>query len=138
MIAQALDAQEKYLPRTRILGVSYLTSLGENDFNDLYKKIGPTEIDQLFKNLFYLGMKKNIHGFISSPHELQLISDVEQSFDHNYLKVTPGIRPINTDNEDQKRVMTPNEAFENGADFIVMGRPITQSSNLDDLIKQLS
>ena len=38
MIAQALDAQEKYLPRTRILGVSYLTSLGENDFNDLYKK----------------------------------------------------------------------------------------------------
>ena len=98
----------------------------------------PTEIDQLFKNLFYLGMKKNIHGFISSPHELQLISDVEQSFDYNYLKVTPGIRPINTDNEDQKRVMTPNEAFENGADFIVMGRPITQSSNLDDLIKQLS
>jgi orotidine-5'-phosphate decarboxylase len=61
---------------------------------------------------------------VSSPQELTVVSDVAPGL----LKVTPGIRPVDRD-DDQARTMTPAEAVRRGADFLVVGRPITSASD---------
>jgi orotidine-5'-phosphate decarboxylase len=56
----------------------------------------------------------------------------------NFKLVTPGIRPINADKQDQKRTLTPKEAIDNGANYLVIGRPITQAKNPLDAFLQIS
>ena len=69
-----------------------------------------------------------IDGVVCSPHELELVGKRK-----SLLSMTPGIRPNNL-SDDQKRVMTPKEALNLGADYLVIGRPITAS---DDISKSL-
>ena len=137
MIEAAMEAKRKYLPNTTILGVSYLTSLGNNDFNELFGA-KESEISQYFERLFRLAAECKIDGLISSPHELDIISRVEETSGHQFVKITPGIRFSSDSIDDQKRVMTPKEAFAKNADFIVMGRAITKSENLNEVIEKLS
>ena len=65
-----------------------------------------------------------IDGVVCSPHELKLVSKRE-----SLLSITPGIR-LEESNDDQKRVMTPKDAVDLGADYLVIGRPITSSINV--------
>tara|TARA_A100000164_G_scaffold306392_1_gene282853 strand:+ start:322 stop:972 length:651 start_codon:yes stop_codon:yes gene_type:complete len=102
----------------KILGVSILTSLSKNDIFD----ITHTEFDTYFNNLISIASKTNIDGVVCSPFELEKLKDF------NKLKVVPGIRNDILD-DDQKRVMSSMEAYEKGADFIVVGRPITKSED---------
>ncbi len=102
----------------KILGVSILTSLSKNDIFG----ITDTEFDIYFNNLISIASNTGIDGVVCSPNELSKL----QNF--NKLKVVPGIRNDISD-DDQKRVMSSNEAYQKGADFIVVGRPITESED---------
>ena len=102
----------------KILGVSILTSLSKTDILE----ITDTKFDTYFKNLISIASNTNIDGVVCSPNELEKLKNF------NKLKVVPGIRNDVSD-DDQKRVMTSTEAYQKGADFIVVGRPITKSED---------
>ena len=102
----------------KILGVSILTSLSKNDIF----KITHTEFDIYFNNLISIASNTNIDGVVCSPNELDKLKNF------NKLKVVPGIRN-DILNDDQKRIMSSMEAYQEGADFIVVGRPITKSDD---------
>ena len=123
MIAAANQAKGN----TKILGVSLLTSLDESDSQMLYNNNFNTQ----FNNLINVAEKSEVDGIVCSSKELSLLSD------SNLIKVVPGIRNQNL-LDDQKRVMTSKEAYENGANFIVVGRPITQSKNIEEAIIEYS
>lgn len=138
MIKSAMRARDLFLPSTKLLGVSYLTSLDNQDFNELFG-LKPSEVENQFKRIFALAATCKLDGLISSPHEISMIKEIESSSKHQFLKITPGIR-MSTDIkviDDQKRVMTPKDAFNQGSDFIVMGRAITQAKNLGEVINYL-
>ena len=65
------------------------------------------------------------------------ISTIRESCGDNFTIIVPGIRPIGVDRNDQKRVMTPREALDLGANFLVIGRPITQSKNPLEATKEI-
>ena len=123
MIAAANQAKGN----TKILGVSLLTSLDESDTQMLYNN----NFNSQFNNLINVAEKSKVDGIVCSSKELSLLSE------SNLIKVVPGIRNQNL-LDDQKRVMTSKEAYENGANFIVVGRPITQSKNIEEAIIEYS
>ena len=123
MIAAANQAKGN----TKILGVSLLTSLDESDTQMLYNN----NFNSQFNNLINVAEKSEVDGIVCSSKELSLLSE------SNLIKVVPGIRNQNL-LDDQKRVMTSKVAYENGANFIVVGRPITQSKNIEEAIIEYS
>ena len=104
----------------KIFGVTALTSLSNADTNEIFQR---TTLEQV-NAMLDLAESAGIDGVVCSPHELELISERE-----SLLSITPGIRLKNS-NDDQKRVMTPKEAIDLGADYLVIGRPITQSDDM--------
>jgi orotidine-5'-phosphate decarboxylase len=112
---------------TKILGVSLLTSLDENDTRELYDN----DFEKQFNNLINLANETKIDGIVCSSQELELIQDL------SLIKVVPGIRN-QFSSDDQKRVMTADEAYNKGANHIVVGRPITQAKNIEQAIKEYS
>jgi len=129
MLSEALEEAQHSLPGTKLLGVSFLTSLGAHDFKEIYN-FKEAEVKATFSNLFKLALQTNIHGVVLSPLELDIVKNEEQLIGKKLIKVTPGIRfadEINSNNvQDQQRIATPEMAIQNGADFLVMGRSITQ------------
>ncbi len=140
MIKQAQIAATTYLPQTKLLGVSYLTSLSSSDFQELWG-IQESDIEDSFTKLFKVASSVKLDGLILSSHELCMAKQIEVKLKHNFIKITPGIRfrdEINSDNtQDQKRISTPMEAINNGADFLVIGRSLTQSNNIEARIQEL-
>ena len=113
-----LEAATTEKGNIRILGVSILTSLSQNEIFE----ITDTNFDTYFNNLISIASSTNVDGVVCSPNELDRLKNF------NKLKVVPGIRNDVSD-DDQKRVMTSTEAYHKGADFIVVGRPITKSED---------
>ena len=112
---------------TKILGVSLLTSLDESDTRELYNN----DFEKQFNNLINLAKETKVDGIVCSSQELELITDP------SLIKVVPGIRNQES-SDDQKRVMTSSEAYSNGADYIVVGRPITQAKYIEEAVKDYS
>ena len=112
---------------TKILGVSLLTSLDDADTRELYNN----DFKKQFNNLINLATKTKVDGIVCSPQELELIKD------SSFIKVVPGIRNQKL-SDDQKRVMTSSEAYSNGANYVVVGRPITQANHIEEAIKDYS
>ncbi len=140
MIRAAMDSKEDNLPQTKILGVSYLTSLSPEHFHSIYN-IQNNEIKDAFLRIFTLGMEENIDGFILSGHELNLLNELSVQMNKRPLKICPGIRFEDEMNsgqtQDQKRVMSPEEALSKGANYLVIGRSLTQAKDLAQRIEQL-
>ena len=113
--------------RTKIIGVSILTSLNETDINEIYG----SHFNDQFRRAINLAEITNIDGIVCSPKELIQLKDL------NKIKVVPGIRN-KVANDDQKRTMSASEAYKNGADFIVVGRPITKADNIKEAILDYS
>lgn len=137
MLRAAKESQQQNLPKTKLLGVSYLTSLDHEDFKRIWN-IDDTSTSDAFNRLFDLAYQCKIDGVVCSAHEAQSVKDRFKSLE----TVTPGIRfeeeIENTDKcGDQKRVLTPEEAFSNGSDFLVMGRSLTLSDNLTEKLERL-
>ena len=114
----------------RVIGVSILTSLEEEDSLALFNN---TLEDQI-SNLFNIAVKANIDGIVCSPHELEIANIILGS---HLIKITPGIRDIKVE-DDQARTMSAKEAIERGSSFLVIGRPITQSKNISQALQNFN
>lgn len=112
----------------KIFGVTVLTSLTDEDTNYIFRRDAQDQV----KAMLDLAEEARIDGVVCSPHELHLVTPRS-----SLLSITPGIRFTSSD-DDQRRVMTPKQAIELGADFIVIGRPITESNNISKSLNDLS
>ena len=101
----------------RILAVTALTSLDQGDLDDLGFNCN---VQELVISRAKRALQSGCDGVVASGHEAAVL---RQTVDNKLLVVTPGIRPLQN-NDDQKRAVTVSEAFKNGADYIVVGRPI--------------
>jgi orotidine-5'-phosphate decarboxylase len=116
MIRAAVDARQKDM---MILGVTVLTS----STNETLRETGiPDTVDDHVVRLARLGVAAGIDGLVASPHEAGAL---RTEFGDRIKIVTPGVRPGWSEPGDQKRFMTPREAIDAGADYLVIGRPIT-------------
>ncbi len=119
----SLASAEKYgYPAPMILGVTVLTSLDDNDLAAMGVKARSAE---QVVTLAGLAREAGLDGIVCSPLEIERI---RKEFGNNLKLVVPGIRPEGAEKGDQKRIMTPSQAIEKGADFLVIGRPITGAS----------
>ncbi len=108
----------------KVLAVTVLTSLDRGDLDDLGFRC---DVHDLVLSRARRALELGCDGVVSSGLEARAL---RESLDHRLLVVTPGIRPVdNRVEDDQKRVMTPARAFENGADYIVVGRPIRNAAD---------
>ncbi len=107
------------VPRPKLMGVTVLTSLLDDDL----KVIGQiTPVDNQVRRLALLAQDCGLDGVICSPHELR---DLRTLCGPDFMLISPGIRLAGANNDDQRRVMSPGEALAAGADYLVIGRPIT-------------
>ena len=104
----------------KILAVTVMTSYDNEDVKELGFNMSVTD---LFQHRAKQAKTYGAHGLILSPEELLLVKD------RSLLLVTPGIRPHGAKTGDQKRIMTPELAFQAGADYLVIGRPITEAND---------
>ena len=111
----------------KIFGVTLLTSLSDDETNEIYKRSSFAQVNAMLD----LAELANIHGVVCSPHELELVSKRK-----DLLSITPGIR-LKDSSDDQKRVMTPKEAIDLGSDYLVIGRPITASENINKSLNEI-
>ena len=111
----------------KIFGVTALTSLSDDDTIEIFQRTTSEHVDAMLD----LAQSVGIDGVVCSPHELDIVSKRE-----SLLSVTPGIRTQDL-NDDQKRIMTPKEAVELGADYIVIGRPITLSNDIGKSLNEI-
>lgn len=102
-----------------ILGVTVLTSFDKKDMQSV--GIDGAVQDEVLR-LVQLCQKARLDGIVVSPKEVPIIRKAAKE---GFIIVTPGIRPLWSQQDDQKRVATPREAIEMGADYLVIGRPIT-------------
>ncbi|MGZ3497371.1 MAG: orotidine-5'-phosphate decarboxylase [Vulcanimicrobiaceae bacterium] len=126
MMKAAVDAAQERaaelgITTPHIFAVTILTSIAPEDLNELGLQGGPGENAT---RLAALARDAGCSGVISSAQEVR---DLKQFFGENFLALTPGIRPAGAAHGDQKRVMTPAQAVAAGADYLVVGRPITQA-----------
>lgn len=122
--ATKLKAEELRLKKPIVLGVTVLTSIGEEQ---LIADFGTTR--RLTEQVAYLAkltQRSGLDGVVASPREIDLI---KKTCGEGFVVVTPGVRPKWALQNDQERVMTPGEAIAAGADYIVIGRPIYNSEH---------
>ena len=128
---QALKAVKKVSGKIKIIGVTILTSLNDNALKQIgFKK----KVKDLVIHQARLAHKANLDALVCSAKEVQLVKKVFKK-----EIITPGIR-FNSKLNDQKRVLTPREAYKNGSDWLVIGRPITKGNvkkNIQKLIYHL-
>ncbi|MGI8889559.1 MAG: orotidine-5'-phosphate decarboxylase [Chthoniobacterales bacterium] len=128
MIRAAVDAAR---PEMLLLGVTVLTS---SDEKTLRETGVDSAVDEQVLRLAQLGVESGIGGIVASPLEIEALRRTHGS----RLKiVTPGIRPTGAATNDQKRALTPAEALEKGADFLVIGRPITAAADPRRALEQI-
>ena len=117
---------------TKILGVSMLTSLDENDLKEFGLKISSYEY---VEKLAEIGIKYGIDGLISSAQELPYLK--KRIKKKNFLYVTPGVRLANDKLNDQKRIITPGQAVKSGSSMLIIGRAISSAKNPVEKIKEI-
>ena len=111
----------------KIFGVTALTSLSDEDTSTIFQRTASNQV----KAMLDLAQEAQIDGVVCSPHELDLV--VERK---SLLSITPGIR-LSKSTDDQRRVMTPKDAISKGADYIVIGRPITNAPNISEALQEI-
>ena len=119
---------------TKILGVTVLTSIDNNQVRKLYNE---KNVENVVKKFAKLAKKNKLDGIVCSPKEIKIVRKIVGK---NFLIVTPGIRLNNFEikRDDQKRVTSPKKALELGADLIVIGRPITEAKKPLDEIRKIN
>jgi orotidine-5'-phosphate decarboxylase len=119
----AIAAAVQALPDTKIIAVTVLTSLGEADLAEI-GLAGP--VSDAACRLATLAVQAGARGLVCSPRE---VAAVRAEVGPDITLITPGIRPVGKDNNDQARVATPQAALRAGADLLVIGRPITSAAD---------
>ena len=111
----------------KIFGVTALTSLSDEDTSTIFQRTASNQVEAMLD----LAQEAQIDGVVCSPHELDLV--VERK---SLLSITPGIR-LSESADDQSRVMTPKDAISKGANYIVIGRPITNAPNISQALQEI-
>ena len=111
----------------KVFGVTALTSLTDGDTNIIYQRDAASQVNAMLE----IAIQAGIDGVVCSPHELNLVKQKE-----SLLSITPGIR-LSDLNDDQSRVMTPQKAIELGANYLVIGRPITEAADPQNVLKNI-
>jgi orotidine-5'-phosphate decarboxylase len=126
MMARTVEALNREFPnsfRSRVLAVTILTS----STAETLREVGiDLPVAEMVVKLARLAQKAGIDGVVASPLEIPLI---REACGRDFLIVTPGVRPASASTDDQKRVMTPAEAVKAGADYLVIGRPISAAQD---------
>jgi orotidine-5'-phosphate decarboxylase len=124
MMARTVEALNREFPnsfRSRVLAVTILTSSTAENL----REVGiDSPVAEMVVKLARLAQKAGIDGVVASPLEIPLI---REACGRDFLIVTPGVRPAFAASNDQKRVMPPSEAVKAGADYLVIGRPISEA-----------
>ncbi len=117
------ESQRLGISRPKILGVTLLTSIDTQILQQIGMHNSPEE--QVL-TLAKLVKASGLDGVITSPEEISLI---RKNLGKDFLIVTPGVRPEGTETDDQRRIASPKEALDSGADYIVIGRPVTKAKD---------
>lgn len=126
----AAAAKEK--GRLKVLAITALTSLDRGDLDDLGFQC---DVEQLVLSRARRALEIGCDGVVSSGLEVAMLREY---LDDRLLVITPGIRPVeNREEDDQKRVVSVAQAFQNGADYIVVGRPIRDAENPREKAEQI-
>ena len=125
MMMAAMEAVSE--TQIKVFGVTALTSLSDDEINEIFQRTSSEQVNAMLD----LAESAGIDGIVCSPHELKLVKKRAK-----LLSITPGIR-LQDSNDDQKRVMTPKEAINLGADFLVIGRPITEAENIGEALNEI-
>ncbi len=115
-------------PRPKLIAVTLLTSMGQSDLDDIGLQGSP---QQAALRLAALAQASGLDGVVCSAQEAALL---KKELGSGFCLVTPGIRPLQSASDDQTRIMTPSAALHAGADYLVIGRPITRA---DDPLRAL-
>lgn len=117
----------------KMIAVTILTSSNQ----ETLREIGVADdVENEVLKLAELTAASGVDGVVASPLEIEKIR--QKIADRNFLIVTPGIRPAFAVADDQKRIMTPREALAKGADYLVIGRPITDSENRLEAVRKIT
>ena len=108
----------------KVFGVTALTSLSDIDTNQIYQRTAADQVNAMLD----IAEEAKIDGVVCSPHELDLVTARGK-----LLSITPGIR-LSDLNDDQTRVMTPKQAIDLGANYLVIGRPITGADDISEAL----
>jgi len=108
----------------KVFGVTALTSLSDTDTNQIYQRTAADQVNAMLD----IAEEAKIDGVVCSPHELDLVTARK-----SLLSITPGIR-FSDLNDDQTRVMTPKQAIDLGANYLVIGRPITSADDISEAL----
>lgn len=136
MMKAAIEAlKEIDTNRPLLTAVTVLTSMDQNQLNSV---VGNIQISEQVKRLALLTQECGLDGVVCSAQEA---IELRKILNHDFLLVTPGIRPIGSKTGDQVRIATPLSALESGVNYLVIGRPITQAadplSSLNDINKSI-
>jgi len=131
MMVAAKEAVDKSTHKPLLIAVTVLTSMQESDLATIGVNV---DIKSQVKALASLAEKSGLDGVVCSAHEAEFLRELHKS---GFLKVTPGIRLAGDDASDQRRVMTPQKAIDNGADYLVIGRSVTGSANPQDTLTKI-
>lgn len=130
-----LEAARKAIPingaNPKLIAVTVLTSMGAEDLKEI--GLDTTPADQV-KRLATLTNECGLDGVVCSPQEISLLRKIISA---DFELVTPGIRPQWSVTGDQKRIMTPAEAMQQGSNYLVIGRPITQAAQPMDALEKI-
>ena len=116
---------------TQLIAVTVLTSMGREDLRDIGLDIEPSE---QVRRLAKLTKESGLDGVVCSAQEAKML---RQDLGQDFSLVTPGIRPAGSNADDQKRIVTPQQAMLDGSTHLVIGRPITQSKNPSQTLKDI-
>lgn len=132
MMSLAREEIEKKSHRPMLIGVTILTSMNQEALGELGIQCS---VEEQVMRLAQLTSDAGLDGVVCSAHEVKMLRD---NLGKEFKLVTPGIRPGGSNNDDQKRVMTPGQAINAGSDYLVIGRPITQAVDPIQALKDIS
>jgi orotidine-5'-phosphate decarboxylase len=130
--SEMINEAAKTLPSTLIVAVTILTSIDEKNLQEIGFKNSSKESAV---NLAKLAVAAGARAIVCSPQE---VAEIRKNVDSSIVLITPGIRPQGSSSNDQQRIATPQEALLNGANLLVIGRPITGSDNVGEAAKRIS
>jgi orotidine-5'-phosphate decarboxylase len=131
MLRAAYEVVEKVSIKPLLVGVTVLTSLNDKSLKEV--GLGLNTEDQVLL-LAELCQTEGLNGVVCSANELSVL---RKHLEEDFLLVTPGIRASGQESDDQKRISTASEAISNGADYIVIGREISNEIDPSEKIRQI-
>lgn len=122
MMETCVERLNQHAHKTHLIAVTVLTSMTEQDLRELGIQVSA---QQHVLNLAQLAKDSGVAGVVCSAQEAKML---KQQLGQDFLLVTPGIRPADSAHDDQKRIVTPQQAMQDRVDYMVIGRPITKAA----------